>query len=127
MNKYYRKVPPEQLDPFMRYRQSHPLRSATANGISWEYLTSGHPASQPLLLLPGALSTAESAWHTITLLEQLMQFGPRPTPDQRLSLGHVRARLLALLKRADHVLCASSRQRTFWLGWLGAAGRRLAR
>ncbi len=57
------------------------------------------------------------------LLEQLMQFGPQPSADQRLSLGHVRARLLALLRRADHVLCASARQRAFWLGWLGAAGR----
>jgi glycosyltransferase involved in cell wall biosynthesis len=56
-------------------------------------------------------------------LEQLVQFGPCPTPEQRVSLAHVRARLLALLGRADHVLCASERQRAFWLGWLGAAGR----
>jgi hypothetical protein len=56
-------------------------------------------------------------------LEQLAQFGPAPTADQRLSLAYVRARLLALLARADHVLCASSQQRSFWLGWLGAAGR----
>ena len=56
-------------------------------------------------------------------LEQLAQFGARPTPAQRVSLAHVRARLLVLLARADHVLCASSQQRAFWLGWLGAAGR----
>jgi glycosyltransferase involved in cell wall biosynthesis len=56
-------------------------------------------------------------------LEQLAQFGPRPTPAQRVSLAHVRARLLALLARADHILCASAQQRAFWLGWLGAAGR----
>jgi glycosyltransferase involved in cell wall biosynthesis len=56
-------------------------------------------------------------------LEQLAQFGPAPTPAQRVSLAHVRARLLALLARADHVLCASPQQRAFWLGWLGAAGR----
>lgn len=40
------------------------------DGISWEYLTAGDPSGQPLLLLPGALSIAESAWRTITLLEQ---------------------------------------------------------
>ena len=57
------------------------------------------------------------------LLEQLAQFGPGATPEQRVSLAHVRARLLALLRRADHVLCASPVQRAFWLGWLGAAGR----
>ncbi len=56
-------------------------------------------------------------------LEQLAQFGPAPTPAQRVSLAHVRARLLVLLARADHVLCASPQQRAFWLGWLGAAGR----
>jgi len=56
-------------------------------------------------------------------LEQLAQFGPAPSPAQRVSLAHVRARLLALLARADHILCASSVQRAFWLGWLGAAGR----
>jgi len=56
-------------------------------------------------------------------LEQLAQFGPRATPGQRLSLGYVRARLLALLARADHILCASPAQRSFWLGWLGAAHR----
>ena len=56
-------------------------------------------------------------------LEQLAQFGPHPSASQRISLAHVRARLLALLARADHVLCASPAQRAFWLGWLGAAGR----
>jgi hypothetical protein len=56
-------------------------------------------------------------------LEQLAQFGPHPSASQRISLAHVRARLLALLARADHILCASPAQRAFWLGWLGAAGR----
>jgi glycosyltransferase involved in cell wall biosynthesis len=56
-------------------------------------------------------------------LEQLAQFGPAPTPEQRVSLAHVRARLMLVLRRADHVLCASPQQRAFWLGWLGAAGR----
>ncbi|HET9598600.1 MAG TPA: hypothetical protein VFP65_23685, partial [Anaeromyxobacteraceae bacterium] len=56
-------------------------------------------------------------------LEQLAQFGPRPTGGQRLALGYVRARLLALVARADHILCASPEQRSFWLGWLAAAGR----
>jgi glycosyltransferase involved in cell wall biosynthesis len=56
-------------------------------------------------------------------LEQLAQFGAAATADERVSLLYVRARLHLLLRRADHVLCASSAQRTFWLGWLGATGR----
>jgi 3-oxoadipate enol-lactonase len=69
MDKYYRKVPPAQLDRFMRFRQNHPLKAHVVDGIPWEYLISGEMSGQPLLLMPGALSTAESAWRTISLLE----------------------------------------------------------
>jgi pimeloyl-ACP methyl ester carboxylesterase len=70
MDKYYRKVPPAQLEPFMRFRREHPPEHFELNGITWEYLTSGNPAGQPLLLFTGALSTAESSWRTLTLLDQ---------------------------------------------------------
>jgi glycosyltransferase involved in cell wall biosynthesis len=56
-------------------------------------------------------------------LEELAQFGDAPSPDQRTSLLYVRARLHVLLRRADHVLCASPTQRALWIGWLGATGR----
>jgi pimeloyl-ACP methyl ester carboxylesterase len=69
MDKYYRKVPPAELEPFKQFRKDHPLKAQVVAGISWEYLTSGEPSGQPLLLMPGALSTAESAWRTINLLE----------------------------------------------------------
>jgi pimeloyl-ACP methyl ester carboxylesterase len=70
MNKYYRKVPPVKVVQFMRFRRDHPLKTLVINGITWEYLTSDDPTGKALLLLPGALSTAESAWRTFTLLEQ---------------------------------------------------------
>jgi pimeloyl-ACP methyl ester carboxylesterase len=70
MDKYYRKVPPEQRQAFMRFRQEHPPAHFELNGISWEYLTSGNPDGQPLLLFTGALSTADSAWRTLSLLDQ---------------------------------------------------------
>lgn len=69
MNKYYRRVPPEQVEQLMRFRREHSPKNVHINGVSWEYLTAGDFSGQPLLLLPGALSTAESAWRTITLLE----------------------------------------------------------
>ena len=56
-------------------------------------------------------------------LELLARYGGKATPGQRVHLVAVRRRLLHLLTRADHVLCASERQRAFWLGWLGACGR----
>ncbi len=39
MNKYYSKVPPEQVEQFMRFRQDHPIQIFTLNGITWEYFT----------------------------------------------------------------------------------------
>ncbi len=68
--KYYRKVPHEQVELLMRFRAEHPLKTIRISGVSWEYLTSGQPSGAPLLFLPGALSTAESAWRTTSLLEQ---------------------------------------------------------
>ncbi|MFZ2097367.1 MAG: alpha/beta hydrolase [Anaerolineales bacterium] len=69
MDKYYRKVPPAHLEQLRRFRKEHPLRNVTIDSVKWEYLTAGNPSGEPLLLLPGALSTAESAWRTITSLE----------------------------------------------------------
>jgi pimeloyl-ACP methyl ester carboxylesterase len=70
MNKYYHNVPPVQVDQFMRFRQVHPPRNVFINGVTWEYLIVGNSSGQPLLLLPGALSLAESAWRTIISLDQ---------------------------------------------------------
>jgi pimeloyl-ACP methyl ester carboxylesterase len=70
MDKYYRRVPPEYVEQLMRFRREHTPRNLLINGVSWEYLVAGDPSGKPLLLLPGALSTAESAWRTIALLEK---------------------------------------------------------
>ncbi len=56
-------------------------------------------------------------------LEQLAHMGANPTPEQIVQVGYVRRRLQYLVRRADHVLCASRPQRALWLGWLGACGR----
>lgn len=70
MNKYYRKVPKEQVDQFMQFRQEHPPQIQQVNGLAWEYLSSGDSSAQPLLLLPGALGTGDSSWRTFRLFEQ---------------------------------------------------------
>ncbi len=69
MDKYYRKVPPEMGEKFMHFRQEHPLTQREIDGITWEYIHSGDPSGQPLLLLPGGLGTAESAWRMISGLD----------------------------------------------------------
>ncbi len=69
MDKYYVKVPTEMREKFMRFRQEHPLTRHEIDGIPWEYIHAGDRSGQPLLLLPGGLSTAESAWRMITQLD----------------------------------------------------------
>ena len=56
-------------------------------------------------------------------LEQLARMGPKPSAEQIVQVGYVRRRLQYLVRRADHVLCASRVQRAHWLGWMGACGR----
>jgi len=56
-------------------------------------------------------------------LEQLARMGAQPTAEQVVQVGYVRRRLQYLIRRADHVLCASRPQRAHWLGWMGACGR----
>ena len=46
-----------------------------------------------------------------------------PRREAKLSQEHLRRRLSALARRGDHFLCATSRQRDFWLGLLAAEGR----
>jgi len=70
MDKYYRRVPAEKLEQLKRFRQDHQLKQVEVNGITWEYLSAGDPAWQAMLVLPGALGTAASAWRLISLLEQ---------------------------------------------------------
>lgn len=81
----------------------------------------GFPARDLRALPPGAPLVLDL--YNPVQLELLARFGPAPSAGDRLLLAFVRRRLLALLRRAEVVLCASERQRAFWLGWLGAAGR----
>jgi pimeloyl-ACP methyl ester carboxylesterase len=69
MDRYYHKVPAPQLEQFTRFRQEHPLKKMVINEVEWEYLMGGDVSGEPLLILPGALSTAESAWRDIIALE----------------------------------------------------------
>lgn len=57
----YRAVPAAELASFRRFRDAHPVRRETLDGIAWEYLAGGH-GERALLLLPGAQGTGLSAW-----------------------------------------------------------------
>jgi pimeloyl-ACP methyl ester carboxylesterase len=69
MDEYYRNVPADMLEKFTRFRKEHPLKKVNIAGVAWEYILSGNPSDQPLVLLPGGLGTAESAWRMLIQLE----------------------------------------------------------
>ena len=79
-------------------------------------------ARTDLARLPAGLRLVLDLYDPVQL-ELLSRLREDESAEGRLHLAFVRRRLLALLARADHVLCASERQRALWLGWLGAAGR----
>ncbi len=81
----------------------------------------GFPLRDALSLPPGVRLVLDL--YDPVQLELLARYGGTPTAGERLHLLVVRRRLLQLIGAADHVLCASERQRAFWLGWLSAAGR----
>jgi pimeloyl-ACP methyl ester carboxylesterase len=66
----YEGVPPEQVQRLHRFRAEHPCQQARIAGVDWEYIEAGQ-GNTALLLLTGALATAESSWMTISHLASL--------------------------------------------------------
>jgi pimeloyl-ACP methyl ester carboxylesterase len=64
ISKYYTQVPREQVERLFAFRREHPAQTVQIDGRTWEYLSAGE-GPQAVLLLPGALGTAESAWQTM--------------------------------------------------------------
>jgi pimeloyl-ACP methyl ester carboxylesterase len=64
----YRKVPQEQVDRLLTFRAEHPYRYLKVTGMEWEYIACGH-GDETLLILPGGLRLAESAFHHIESFE----------------------------------------------------------
>ena len=61
--KNYRDAPPELVARLRQFRVEYPYRQATVGGTRWSYIGGGR--GRPLLLLTGALGTAESSWQSI--------------------------------------------------------------
>jgi pimeloyl-ACP methyl ester carboxylesterase len=65
----YAKVPTDQFTRLKEFRLTHPLRRLKAGGATWEYISCGR-GEGTLLLLPGALSLAESMFPLISAFEK---------------------------------------------------------
>ncbi len=61
----YQNVPAEQLERLRRFRAAYPYQRTTINGHDWSYIDAGQ-GRIVVLILPGALGTAESAFLTIS-------------------------------------------------------------
>lgn len=57
------------------------------------------------------------------VFEALVHYGHRDPAEQEKLLGHILMATADRLEAGDFFICASERQRDFWLGWLAAAGR----
>ena len=66
-SKMYANVPADQVNRFFAFRESHPHKQTTIDGVQWSYLDIGQ-GKITLLLLTGALGTTESSWQTIDYL-----------------------------------------------------------
>jgi pimeloyl-ACP methyl ester carboxylesterase len=59
---------PHPLEKLLRFRETHPLKQARIQGQTWSYLSCG-AGERALLILGGALGTAESPFETIQIYE----------------------------------------------------------
>lgn len=64
----YAGVPAEQVERLKEFRRTHPLKRLAFGATQWEYIACGR-GDQVLLLLPGALSIAESTFPMITAFQ----------------------------------------------------------
>jgi pimeloyl-ACP methyl ester carboxylesterase len=61
-------VPRQQVERLLRFRSEHPCKRVDVGGVSWEYIACGGGA-ETLLLLPGGLRVAETAFVYVQLFE----------------------------------------------------------
>jgi len=61
-------VPRQQVERLLRFRSEHPCKRVDVGGVSWEYIACGG-GEEMLLLLPGGLRVAETAFVYVQLFE----------------------------------------------------------
>lgn len=92
----YRDVPAARVEQLKAFRASHPLQTRQAGGLEWSYLLSGQ-GEKTILLLGGGISTAESPFRLINLLEERSRVLSLNYPDVK-NIGEMVDALPALLE-----------------------------
>lgn len=66
---YYADVPAAQVAQLREFLAAHPYRQHPAAGVDWQYIVAGQ-GDDALVLLPGAVGRAETAWQLILALAE---------------------------------------------------------
>ncbi len=66
---FYADVPAEQVAQLREFLVAYPYRQQRVAGVDWQYITAGE-GEEALVLLPGALGRAETAWQLILAFAQ---------------------------------------------------------
>ncbi|HEU0185364.1 MAG TPA: alpha/beta hydrolase [Blastocatellia bacterium] len=68
-NEIYAGVPTEHVERLKAFRSTHRYKHLVFDGVEWEYISCGR-GERTMLLLPGGLTTGESAFQLITAFEK---------------------------------------------------------
>ena len=59
-DKFYKKVPHDQIEKLKRFRSTHPYKQLTVDGTNWDYISCGQ-GKETLLLLAGGTGFGEGS------------------------------------------------------------------
>ena len=96
----YGDVPVAQAQAFRRFRETHPNRGLTVEGVWWRYIACGQ-GDETVLLLPGGSRFAETWWLLIAQLEDDYRILSPSYPPLTTMAAHDRG--LAAILDAEHV------------------------
>jgi pimeloyl-ACP methyl ester carboxylesterase len=99
LDSIYHNVPRKYVDELLAFRSTHPIRRRAIDGVVWNYILCGE-GSATLLILGGAMSTAETSRSLIDSMEKTYRvIAPTyPIYDQ---MGHFVDGLVRLLELED--------------------------
>ena len=100
MHDYYEGVPQERVARLRAFRSTHPCQEIDVAGVRWEYISCGS-GPETLLLLPGGMRAAESAFPYVEMFEDAYRVIVPTYPPLR-TMDGITDGLVALLD-AGHV------------------------
>lgn len=105
----YRNVPQTQREQLKQFRSTHPYKTITVNGVTWEYISCGKGEESLVLLPGGSFRFGETWFHLITAFENEYRIISPTYPDVPTMAERVRG--------ISRILEAESIGNAHVLGW----------